>query len=295
MGTVTGSPTNCNFLNDNATCGQTIRFTTPNVTDTIQVKIDPVVPEKSPANRQLQPRSLRINFSVKQQVAKLDTTTTFPDPQCALYRGGTIGLKASLAEALSGNPIVGRSLGFSLKEAPIGSSITQSNGEATLPYSIDHLAAGDYPLYAEFAGDSSYNGSNVGGTLGLRYLFVGFQQPINSGGNSVFGNGRVIPIKIRVAGANGEPVTNAQPTVWISTIRRRLAWVRCLRRRRQSPPGYGQYKMRYVASDNHYICNWDLSSLVNGTYAVEGDVGDSKACGKGPYYAVITVNKKGGK
>jgi hypothetical protein len=53
--------------------------------------------------------------------------------------------------------------------------------------------------------------------------------------------------------------------------------------------------MRYVPEDGHYIYNWDLSSLENGTYAVVVDAGDSDVCSTGPHYAVITVAKKGKK
>jgi hypothetical protein len=50
--------------------------------------------------------------------------------------------------------------------------------------------------------------------------------------------------------------------------------------------------MRYVSDDGHYIYNWDLSNLSNGTFAVVVDLGDSATCSQGPYYAVITVAKK---
>ena len=53
--------------------------------------------------------------------------------------------------------------------------------------------------------------------------------------------------------------------------------------------------MRYVPEDGHYMYNWDLSALTNGTYGVVVDLGDSATCSAGPYYAVITVAKKGKK
>ena len=53
--------------------------------------------------------------------------------------------------------------------------------------------------------------------------------------------------------------------------------------------------MRCDAGAGQYINNWELSELVNGTYAVVVDVGDSAACRQRPHYAVITVSKEGKK
>jgi hypothetical protein len=291
--TVTGTPA-CNLAGTSTTCSQTTTFTTPNVTGTIQVKVDPVVPNNT-GNSSIQTKSLFINFSVIQQVAKLDTKTTVPDPQCFMYQAGNVDLKASLAELLSGSPIPNASMNFKLDGNSIGSTSTGTNGEATLTYSVNQLAAGEYNLFVAFSGDASYNPSDSSATLGIYYHFIGFQQPINPEGNSIFGNGRVIPIKIRIADANNQPVTNAQPTVWVTQFSESLGLGEVLEPATSVSAADTGNIMRYVASDNQYIYNWDLSSLKNGSYAVVVDLGDSKACSKGPYYAVITVAKKGGK
>lgn len=66
------------------------------------------------------------------------------------------------------------------------------------------------------AWEASRSGSNDSNTLGISYLFVGFGQPINADSTRIFG-GRVIPIKIRLVDANGDPVTDATPMVWLAS------------------------------------------------------------------------------
>ena len=295
VGVVTVTPATCDFASATSTCSSTISFTTPNVTDTIQLKITPFPPSKSPANKELQAKFLFINFSVIQKVEKLDTALAVPNPQCFIYGAGQIGLTATLTELLSGNAISDRGIDFSLDGDAIGSANTDTTGKATLNYDINALSAGDYNLYAEFLGDSTYNGSNNSATLGISYLFVGFQQPINPEGNSVFGNGQVIPIKIKLADANNQPVPDATPTVWLYQYSLSTGLGEVIEPATSVSAADTGNIMRYVPADNHYIYNWDLSSLTNGTYAVVVDLGDSSACSKGPYYAVITVAKKGGK
>jgi hypothetical protein len=164
-----------------------------------------------------------------------------------------------------------------------------------LTYNVNGLPVGDHNLYAEFAGDADYNPSNDSDTLGISYLFVGFQQPINPEGNSVFGNGRVIPIKIKLADANGQAVSDAAPKVWVTSYSTSTGLGDVLEPATSVSAADTGNTMRYVAEDEQYIYNWDLSGLVNGTYGVVVDLGDSATCSAGPYYAVITVAKKGKK
>ena len=295
---ITTSPTICNFEFDTSTCLMTISFTTPNLTESnYQLKVDPTVPSKAgpgAGNKELQPRNLFINFSVIEQVAKLDTTLTVPDPQCFIYGEGEVNLAATLTESVSTDPIAGRLIEFSLEGAS-GSANTDASGEALWPYDLTTLGAGDFNLYAEFNGDSSYNPSNDSGTVGVSYRFIGFQQPINADGTSVFGNGRVIPVKIKIADANLQPVTNAAPTVWMTQVSPLTAIGTDLEPATSVSAADTGNTMRYVPEDDHYIFNWDLSALSNGTWYVIVDLGDSDACGEGPYFATITVNKKKGK
>jgi hypothetical protein len=291
VGTISVSPASCSFATSSATCSSTVSFTTPNVTENgIQVKITPT--NTGSGNSALQGKELFINFNVIQQVAKKDTALTIPDPQCFAYKAGNVDVTGTLTELVSGNPISGRTVNFSVDSSPIGTSNqTDANGEAVLSYNVNGLAVGDHNLYGEFLGDLGYNGSNDSATLGISYNFVGFQQPINADGTSIFG-GRIIPVKIKLADANMQPVTDATPTVWFTQVSPSTAVGTDLEAATSVSAADTGNIMRYDASANQYIYNWDASNLTNGTWYVIVELGDSAACSKGPYSAIITVNKK---
>jgi hypothetical protein len=50
--------------------------------------------------------------------------------------------------------------------------------------------------------------------------------------------------------------------------------------------------MRYDASADQYIYNWDLPSLTNGTWYVIVDLNDSNNCSQGLPFAILTVRQK---
>lgn len=291
VGPITVDPATCDFAGASATCSTTASFTTPNVTDTIQVKVTPG--NTGSGNSGLSNGShLFVNFSVIQQVAKLDTVTSLTDPVCAPYKGGQVTLPAKLTELAGGLPVTGRSVDFAVDSAPAGSATTGVDGFANLAFNVDSLTAGDHALYAEFLGDDTYNGSNDGATLGITYNFVGFQPPINPEGNSIFNGGRVVPVKIKLVDANLNPVTDAKPTVWIYQWSPSTGLGEVLETPTSVSSADTGNTMRYSPTDQQYIYNWDLDSLANGTYAVVVELGDGKACSKGPYYATFTVAKK---
>lgn len=291
VGAITVAPAACDFAGASATCSTTASFTTPNVSDTIQVKVTP--DNTGTGNTALANGThLFVNFSVIQQVAKFDTLTTVDDPICAPYKGGTINLPAKLTTLAGGLPLSGKQLDYAVNSASVGSASTGADGVAALPFNVDGLAAGDHAVYAEFLGDSGYNGSNDGATLGLYYNFVGFQPPINPEGNSIFNGGRVVPVKIKLVDANLAPVTDAKPTVWVYQWSPGTGLGEVLETPTSVSSADQGNTMRYSPTDQHYIYNWDLEGLANGTYAVVVELGDGKACSKGPYYATFTVAKR---
>jgi hypothetical protein len=293
---VLASIPSCTLASKSATCTSTISFSAPATPGNYEVQISvPVnnVPNSSTGHLG---RILEVNFSVAEPVVLLDTKLTVAK-QCFLLNAGDRDLTADLEELISGNDIAGANVDFFIDPPSdsIGSATTDAVGRATLAFNVNGLAVGDHNLYAEYAGDSGYNPSNDSDILGISYLFVGFQPPINPEGNSVFGNGRVIPIKIKLADANGEPVTDASPTVWLNKYSESTGLGEVIEAATSVSAADTGNTMRYDPEAGQYIYNWDLSDLANGTYAVVVEVGDSPACNEGPYYAVITVAKKGKK
>jgi hypothetical protein len=297
---------NCTVTSAASTCQKTVSFTAPATPGNYQVKVllggtgftgsgglTNVADEYF------------INFSVSEPVVVLLDTKLTVAQKCALLNAGDVSLSAKLEELVSTDPIAGATIDFFVNPEldqdgnptvpSVGNGVTSASGTATLTYNVNGLGVGDHNLYAEYAGSDDYNPSNDSDILGISYLFVGFQQPINPEGNSVFGNGRVIPIKIKLADANGNPVADAEPKVYVTTYSSSTGLGDDLEPASSVSAADTGNVMRYVPEDEHYIYNWDLSNLANGTYGVVVDLGDSQACGNGPYYAVITVAKKGKK
>lgn len=290
------SISSCTLASKLATCSRTISFTAPATPGNYEIQVKVENNNLPTANTGHLGRFLAVNFSVAEQVVVLETKLTV-DKQCFLLNAGERNFTATLTELASGLAIGGAGIDFYIDPPSdsIGSATTVASGLATFGYNVNGLAVGDHNLYAEYAGDSGYSPSNDSNILGISYLFVGFQPPINPEGNSVFGNGRVIPIKIKLADANGVPVADASPTVWLYQYSEGTGLGEVIEQATSVSSADSGNMMRYDADAGQYIYNWDLSELINGTYAVVVDVGDSAACSQGPHYAVITVSKKGKK
>jgi hypothetical protein len=206
---------------------------------------------------------------------------------------GDVDLTATLEELESGHAIPGASIDFTVDDATAGSATTAGDGTATLGYNVNHLGVGDYPIHAAFAGNADYNGSNDSDTLGISYVFMGFKQPINADGNSVFGNGQVIPVKIQLVDYLGQPVPDAAPTVWLTKLTDGV-YGADQEATSVSAADTGNV-MRYVPEEGIYMYNMDLKTLDNGSYRVSVRLGDSETCSAGNPSATIAVQKKGKK
>jgi hypothetical protein len=234
---------------------------------------------------------------VAETAAKEDTVLTV-DPKCALLNGD-VDLTATLKKASDNTAISGADIDFFIDPSSnpdsIGTATTGAIGVATiLSYDLTGISAGDHNLFAAFAGNDLYNESDDSDTLGITYNFVGFQPPINSEGNSIFGNGQVIPVKIKLVDADNNPVTTAKPQVFYAKVNEDNSLGDTIEAASVSAADTGNI-MRYVPEDQQYIYNMDLKSFTNGSYKILVDLDDSATCNTGYKEATITVQKKGKK
>lgn len=97
-------------------------------------------------------------------VSKADTTLTLNGVT------GTAGGSVEFTGNLRSNPpVVGRSVTIRLNGTELGSVVTDSAGNYSLPWSIPaDMAVGDYPLEAAFAGDDNYNPSSATANLTVK-------------------------------------------------------------------------------------------------------------------------------
>ena len=286
----------CTLANKSSTCVRPIAFEAPTAPGSYQVTIslDGTGYNGSNGLTGKTNGTLRLNFTVAEPVAVLLDTKLTVARKCVLLNAGDVSLEAKLEELVSGAAIPGASIDFYVNppSSSVGTGVTGYDGNASVTYNVNSLPVGDHNLFAEYAGSSNYNPSDDSNLLGVSYLFGGFQQPINADGTSVFGNGRVIPVKIKLADANGAPVADATPHVYVAQYSAATGLGEVLEPATSVSAADTGNVMRYDPEAGQYIYNWDLSELANGTYAVVVDLGDSAACSSGPYHAVITVAKK---
>jgi len=124
----------------------------------------------------------------------------------------------------AGTPLVGKTVTFSVEGAPAGSdgtAVTDGSGVATTSFNTGLLAVGDHTVTASFAGETVGNTEYLPvqntATLSVIYNFIGFQQPINADGTSIF-NGKVVPVKIKISDDLTAPVTNATANVFYTKL-----------------------------------------------------------------------------
>lgn len=286
----------CTVTSKSSTCVRSITFDAPATPGNYQVTISLAGTGYTGATglSEAANGTLRLNFSVAEPVAVLLDTKLTVAKKCALLNAGDVSLEAKLEELVSGNAVPGASIDFFVNppSPTVGTGVTDTDGQASVTYNVNSLPVGDHNLFAAYAGSSNYNPSDDSNLLGVSYLFGGFQQPINADGTSVFGNGRVIPVKIRLADANGTPVADATPHVYVTQYSSTTGLGEVLEPATSVSSADTGNVMRYDPEAGQYIYNWDLSALANGTYAVVVDLGDSAACSQGAYHAVITVAKK---
>jgi len=210
-------------------------------------------------------------------------------PSCILYHSTSTTFTAVLTSG--GSPVTGQTIDFSVDDDVIGSATTDTNGAATVAFNPSSLKVGDHTVDASFQGvDCLYNGSGQSATLGVNYMFVGYQQPINADGSSLFG-GRTIPVKIKIADANGVPVPDADAHVFFSFGTG--AFVGSDSEPLANTNGDLGNAMRYDPTARQYIFNWDIAGLANGTYKIRVGLGEGTCADQ--HIVVVTLKKKGSK
>jgi hypothetical protein len=236
---------------------------------------------------------LFVTFSVTQPCAAVNTVLSVPDLCVTLHQPATVDLTATLKDA-SANPLSGQILHFSVDGTDVGDATTNASGVATISnFDVSGLSIGDHQVEVNYDGVAcptvpAYNGANGFGNIGVTYLFIGFEQPINADGSSIF-KGGAIPVKIRLSDYNGAPVTDAEAHVFFSQNTNAIVGD-------EAEPiantnGDQGNLMRYDPVADQYIFNWDLKTVDNGTYKVWVDLGEG-ACGQ-QHNVMLSVAKVG--
>jgi hypothetical protein len=146
-------------------------------------------------------------------IAKRSTTTTSSNATATLG-APSVSLSASVS-AIGGSATPNSGLvTFTVKNAasttvgvPVSGAVAA--GSASAVFSLTGVGAGIYSIYASYAGNANFSGSdnnsqNPIGTLTVSYVWTGFFQPVDNlpALNSVKA-GQAIPVKFNLAGNQG--------------------------------------------------------------------------------------------
>ena len=205
---------------------------------------------------------------------------------CIVLHETSVTFTATLSAEGSG--LAGEEIDFTVDGLFVGSAITDLDGVASLLYDPSGLGVGDHTVGAEFVATATHLGSIKTETLGVSYLFVGFQQPINADGSSRF-NGRVVPVKAKIVDAFGVPIGDATAHVYFAFGS--VAVVGTDAEPVANTSGDLGNTMRWDPVAQQYVFNWDVKDLPNGTYTVRLDFGEG-SCGDS-HTVVLSLQRKG--
>ncbi len=257
----------------------------------------------APGNGGISGDKIVINFTVADcnpppGCTLLNTQLDVSELCVTLHQSATVDLTATLKDE-NMVPLSGQTVHFSVPDANnfTGDAVTDVNGVATISgFNVSGLGVGDHTVYATFDGvacannPNGYNAINGEGNIGVTYLFIGFEQPINADGSSIF-KGGTVPVKIRISDANGAPVTDANAYVFF-TVKTGAVVGDTQEAISQSAASTGN-QMRYDPLENHYVFQWDITgaAITNGTYQLWVDLGEGK-CGE-MHQVCLSIAKTG--
>jgi hypothetical protein len=214
------------------------------------------------------------------------TTLVLSTPDCVVYHAGSVSLSATLMSGATA--LDGKTITFYVDGEDVGTADTDENGVATLTYDPSLLTVGDHALTAEWQSDDPcyQNPTVTGATLGIQYLFLGFQPPINADGSTIL-TGKAGPVKIKIVDANGNPVSDATALVYVEDGIQGIVGTDPENATVGLNFDYGNV-MRY--SDGQYVYNWNLSTVISGTKTIRVFLGEG-SCAPA-HQVVVSVGKK---
>jgi hypothetical protein len=282
----------CTFTSVSNTFQRSATITAPEAqANAVAYQVKILANDGKTGNNRLKDASFLVNFTVAASSGCTAEATSLilNKPDCVLLHATSLSLSATLTVTSPVAPLANKDIDFLVDGNKVGTATTDSNGVATLDYNPSALTVGDHTLSAAWTSDSPclLNPNVTGATLGVQYLFKGFQPPINADGNTCL-TGKCGPVKIIILDANGVVVSDATPYVYFTNGIPLVIGTDTANVATGLNFDYGNL-MRY--SDGQYVYNWDLSNVGNGTKTILVDLGEG-SCAPART-VVVSVGKKG--
>jgi hypothetical protein len=176
----------------------------------------------------------------------------------------------SLAAPTGTVTFVDRTTGSTLAVVPV------SAGSAT--WTGSGLGVNAHSIAALYSGDASYLNSAAALVQQVQYRFGGFLAPLNS--NLAFGLNRTIPVKFQLSDANSRPVSSLSAVISLQVLNAQGADVLSYA---------GNTTLRYDASANQWVANWQTKGLPAGSYTVQLQLNDGTT-----YTKAVSLSANGG-
>lgn len=215
-----------------------------------------------------------IHFKVAEPAQPVETVLTVSlESSNILYRKPDSYLYATLTERISGNPVAGKIIDFYVDGSHVPTPVTtDGSGVAAFDYNTGGLTVGDHTVAANFQGNAGFKSSSGSATQCVTYKWLGFQPPVLVQSSTTSGlgiglfQGKVIPVKIKIADYFGSPVANAEARVYFAQTVAGAAEVQAVAI--QPTIADDGSLMRYDPVADQYILNWNISGLPNGDYNI---------------------------
>jgi hypothetical protein len=216
-----------------------------------------------------------IHFTVADEaiVEPVETvlTVTLAEPGI-IYKAPSNTLVATLTEKVSGAPVSGQMVDFFLNGSPVATVNTDANGDATYDFITSGLDVGDHTVAANYQGKDDFLASSGSANQCVTYQFIGYQPPVlvqqstTSGLGIGLFQGKVIPVKIKIADFYNAPVSTAEARVYFANTVAGSAEIMAVAI--QPTIADDGSLMRYDSTADQYILNWNISGVSNGDYNI---------------------------
>jgi hypothetical protein len=140
-------------------------------------------------------------------------------------------------------------------------SVVLSSGTALL--TTKALAAGSHVIQVRYGGDGTFLPSLAVVVQSVQYNFSGFLPPLHP--NMAYAQGRTIPIKFQLSDANGQFITSlsAITNLQVAPVNANGSLGTPF-----NPTAAGGTGLRYDATANQYVFNWQTRGLAAGAYQI---------------------------
>lgn len=209
-----------------------------------------------------------------------------------LYRSPENTLYATLTEKETGAPITGQPIDFYVNGSRLEldpSAVTDGDGVVAISYPTATLPVGDHTVAANYGGAEGYTASSGSATQCVTYKWLGYQPPVlvqqdvTSGLGIGLFQGKVIPVKVKIADYYGAAVINAEARVYFAKTVAGAAEEQAVAI--QPTIADDGSLMRYDSTADQYILNWNIVNLVNGDYNIRVGMNEGE-CASGHWVPV---------